>query len=832
MNFLSRRLWATLAGLALALLVAGFVFLGGIQPQKEPFYGPHQAGIATRIQKFVFVAAFDVTAHSAEDLRTLLKTWTTAAEALTQGLPLSPPTPAAMPSTDTGEVTGYRPARLTLTFGVGPSLFDGRFGLAERRPAALTPLPAFPSDNLNPSWSDGDLVIQAGADDFETAYHAVHVLTRMAKGLAALRWVQSGFQPGLEANPSGPGRNLQGFIDGVGNPDPRKADEMDKVVWVRTPDWMNGGSYLVVRRIRMFVETWDRSSLADQERTIGRDKASGAELAKQDPDNHIRLARGAGVEKIFRRPFHYVNGLDPRTGQWDSGLLFLAWMKDPGRQYVPMQTRISNYDLMNEYIQPVGSALFAVLPGVADGDYLGSGLLPEKPLSLRIEALQAQIGALYPAMAAEDWAELRAGAATWNRLWEKEKAAAGPRAPAIDALRDAWALALSPEPPSSVAVRTAQTDLIRALSAWQRALVPSKTSSATDLEVLKADLTSVSKALAAMDAPLARKAFTAFQKDWLSKESLVRSLDAAAYGAIELESGEVRRALATDPPGPRAGSGVASLSERLNRLTAPKAFGAWDAGFLLFREGLEALLVLAALLAFLGRTGQKTFKPWVWSGAGLGLAASIGVAVAISVVMTGWVAASAPTVVEGITGLVAVVLMLTVGAWLHGKANVKNWNLWLKDKMGKAGDSPWALGLLAFLAVLREGSETVIFFWGLAGSLSTVDLLAGVAGALAVLAILGIALIGFSKRLPLQWFFPLATALIYFLAVKILGQSLGSLQASSWISATPLGFGVPLDAVGFIPTWETAVPQVVLTLVLAAVVVVPMVKGRRVSKKS
>jgi high-affinity iron transporter len=184
-------------------------------------------------------------------------------------------------------------------------------------------------------------------------------------------------------------------------------------------------------------------------------------------------------------------------------------------------------------------------------------------------------------------------------------------------------------------------------------------------------------------------------------------------------------------------------------------------------------------------------------------------------------------VVEGVTVAVAVVFMLTVGAWLHGKAAIRDWNRWIKDKLGKAGDNPWALGSLALLAVLREGAETVVFFWGLAGSLSMVDLLAGVIGAFAVLAVLGLILIRFSKRLPLQWFFPLATALIYFLAVKILGQSLSSFQAAGWLTSTPLGFAGSLEAVGFSPTWETAVPQVVLASVLITALVVPLVRKKK-----
>jgi high-affinity iron transporter len=192
--------------------------------------------------------------------------------------------------------------------------------------------------------------------------------------------------------------------------------------------------------------------------------------------------------------------------------------------------------------------------------------------------------------------------------------------------------------------------------------------------------------------------------------------------------------------------------------------------------------------------------------------------------MTAWMAA-APELVEGLTGLVAVVLMLAVGGWLHGKTIMKNWNLWLKQKMDRSADSPWALGALAFLAVLREGAETVVFLWGMAGPLPMADLLIGMAGGLAVLSLLGVLMLRFSRRLPLRWFFPLATILIYFLAVKILGQSLGALQAAGWLAGTYLGFGGPIAWLGFSPTWETAAPQFALVLILGTLVFLSLRKG-------
>jgi deferrochelatase/peroxidase EfeB len=822
---LRAALWLTGAVLVGAAAVLTVILWNG-QGGREPFYGEHQAGIATSAQKFGIVTAFDVTVKNADELKTLLQTWTKTAAALTQGLPLGTPGPQSAPAADTGETIGYKPARLTITVGAGLSLFDARFGLEAKKPAALLPLPAFKGDRLNPEWSDGDLVVQVCADDYETAYHAIHVLTRDAKGSAVPRWVQSGFQPGLEVADH-PARNLEGFIDGTVNPDASHAGTMESTVWLGPEaGWMEDGSYLVVRRIRMLVESWDRASLGDQENTIGRDKHTGKELAQQDPDSHVKLAHGDGTQKLLRRPFHYVNGLDAKTGQWDSGLLFLAWMKDPQTQFVPIQSRLSQSDLLNEYIKPVGSAVFAVFPGIKAGGFLGAGLF-EVPIRQRIESLQGALGALYPAVASGDWAAVRQGAAAWNQSWQAERASAGSRAATIDALASVWTSSLTGTP-DTAKTRAAQTALVKGLEEWKKTAAPKKAASITDLAGLKTILTALDKALAAGNVEASKTAFADFQREWLAREALVRGIDTNAYAFVETQAGGIRRAIIAQPAAwENARAITKALSAKLDGLQPPHAFGAWDAGFLLFREGLEALLVLAALLAFLGRTKQTQWTPWIWSGAGLGLAGSIGVAIAISVLMSGFMAATAPTLVEGLTGLAAVILMLAVGGWLHSKSTVKNWNVWLKDKLGTWGNSPWALGVLALLSVLREGAETVLFFWGLAGSLSPVDLLIGVAGALVVLTVLGIVMIGFSKRLPLNWFFPIATLLIYFLAVKILGQSVGSLQSAGVLPSTPLGFGGPIDAIGFIPTWEAAAPQLILAAVLVSLVVRSFLKARK-----
>lgn len=362
-----------------------------------PFYGKHQAGITTAPQSFVFVAAFDVTTTSRDELRRLLERWTEVAARLTAGRnEHSAEGEPAAPPADTGETFGYAPAKLTMTFGAGPSLFDGRFGLASHRPAALVDIPHFLGDRLRPEISNGDLGVQICADDPQVAFHALRELARAARGVAALRWSQQGFRPTPAANTAGAtARNLQGFKDGTVNPGTGDADLMDRWVLAEAGDgsaWMAGGSYLVLRRIRMHIEVWDRSSLQDQENTIGRKKESGAPLGGRkeseeldlsareagEPvipeDAHVRRAHGSGAEHILRRPFAFVNGIDPRTGELDAGLLYITFQRDPRTQFIPIQERLAAVDALNEYIVHVGSAIFACFPGVEKDGYIGESL--------------------------------------------------------------------------------------------------------------------------------------------------------------------------------------------------------------------------------------------------------------------------------------------------------------------------------------------------------------------------------------------------------------------------------------------------------------------------
>lgn len=367
------------------------------------FHGSRQAGIATPAPEFLSFAAFDVTSESVDDFRALLQEWTSAAASLTRGETYKPASgePSGAPA-DPGEAIGLDPASLTVTIGFGPRLFGiggaDRFGFGRHRPGPLSPLPAFKGENLDPSRSDGDLCVQACAEDPQVAFHAIHVLTRIAGGAATLRWMQDGFGRTSSTSRSQPtSRNLMGFKDGTNNIRGEDAEAMEEHVWVQPgdgPAWVEGGSYLVARRIEMLLDVWDATSLEGQELTIGREKVSGAPLGARDEfdavdlkarkggqpvipvDAHVRLSspESNGGQRILRRGYSFSEPPEPGSGQIDAGLFFISFQRDPQHQFVPIQRRLAESDALNRHIQHTASAVFACPPGVQPGGFIGEGL--------------------------------------------------------------------------------------------------------------------------------------------------------------------------------------------------------------------------------------------------------------------------------------------------------------------------------------------------------------------------------------------------------------------------------------------------------------------------
>jgi len=404
----------------------------------EDFWGVHQAGIVTPAQQHTYFAAFDLTTGKRDDLVALLQTWTAAAARMTAGQPVAPAAPDAYaaasdapapggqasgapasggqaadgyapasdtqsPILDSSETLGQDPARLTVTFGFGAGLFEkagkDRYGLAALRPEALVDLPRFNGDQLVPARTGGDLSVQACADDPLVAFHAVRQLARLAYGAAEMRWAQIGFMS--RPADGGTPRNLMGFKDGTQTP-----QQIDKVVWVGDdgPAWMRGGSYMVVRRIRMALEHWDRTNVGFQEQTMGREKLSGAPLGLKDEfaplgldrtdkdenpiiaeNAHVRLANAVtnGGAEVLRRGYSYNDGVNFTAERWppwrqgmeyDAGLLFVCYQRDPRTGFIRIFENMAKFDMLNQFVTHTGGGLFACPGGARAGEFIGQRL--------------------------------------------------------------------------------------------------------------------------------------------------------------------------------------------------------------------------------------------------------------------------------------------------------------------------------------------------------------------------------------------------------------------------------------------------------------------------
>ena len=416
-----RRLFA-LGGAAGALGIGGLgggaigYGVRGAQEKKQsavhlsyPFRGEKQQGILTPAQDNMYTAAFDVTTTDRQALIGLLQDWTVAAEQMSAGDLVGgvPDANAELPPKDSGEVWGYPASGLTITFGFGATLFvdsdsKDRFGLKDKMPAILKEgVPKFANEALHADASDGDLLVQACANDPQVAVHAIRNLTRIAFGTAKLRWGQIGYgRTSSTSTQQETPRNLFGFKDGTNNiksEDPQK--ELDKHLWVQSGDdpasdsWLSGGTYFVARKIHMYLEIWDRVSLAEQEDIIGRDKRFGAPQSVAEPDTDEEFtpldfsaqnAEGAPAidarahvaivapehnkgAKMLRRGYNFTDGNDS-LGRLDAGLFFISFVRDPRTNFYPILKTMAQKDLLTEYLQHRASALFAIPPGVGTGD--------------------------------------------------------------------------------------------------------------------------------------------------------------------------------------------------------------------------------------------------------------------------------------------------------------------------------------------------------------------------------------------------------------------------------------------------------------------------------
>ena len=401
----SRRAFVT-GAMATGALGAGAGLVGctaqgaDASPRFLPFFGRHQPGItALPVPKLGLMAAFAVQSRDRAELARMLEALTDEARALMSGDPPVRRDPA-YPPVDSGLLGAEPPADdLSVVVSVGASLFDDRFGLADRRPTELVTMQFLANDRLDPARSHGDLLLSLEAGHADTLQFALRQLMRRTRGDLVLRWLTDGYSRGAGDAGGGTARNLLGFKDGTANLDPADDGLLDRHTWVAAgdpePAWTTGGSYHVVRLIRMLVEFWDRTPLAEQEALIGRHKDTGAPLGRGtetdlpdfggDPQGeitpltaHIRLANPRTPETrqnlIFRRGFSFARGFDA-AGRLDQGLAFVCYQRSLARGFLAVQERLTGEPL-EEYIRPEGGGFFFALPGVPSPDrFLGDALL-------------------------------------------------------------------------------------------------------------------------------------------------------------------------------------------------------------------------------------------------------------------------------------------------------------------------------------------------------------------------------------------------------------------------------------------------------------------------
>lgn len=385
----------TTAGVAIGATAAGSFFGNKAEAERKiadgdekiSFYGQHQAGITTPMQKCVYFVVLDLASTNKDEVISMLKEWTQYSAKLINGELVEPELKNQyLPPKDTGETVGLNPYRLSLTFGISPN-FLKKLGLEQKNIAEFKDFPPFAREQLQEKFTGGDICIQACADDEQVCFHAIRNLIRKGRSTITMKWSKSGFA--AIGNRMETPRNLFGFKDGTANA--TKEEQFNNIVWYDQSNWLKGGTYMAVRLIQMHLETWDRTNLKEQEHTFGRHKVSGAPLGETDEfapldlekrdadgnlmipeDSHVHLAHKTGLE-LLRRSYSYSDGINEVTGQFDSGLLFISFQKDP-QQFITIQNSLGNKDKMNEYITHIGSGLFACFGGVREGEYIGQAL--------------------------------------------------------------------------------------------------------------------------------------------------------------------------------------------------------------------------------------------------------------------------------------------------------------------------------------------------------------------------------------------------------------------------------------------------------------------------
>ncbi|QOV09603.1 FTR1 family iron permease [Viridibacillus arvi] len=308
-----------------------------------------------------------------------------------------------------------------------------------------------------------------------------------------------------------------------------------------------------------------------------------------------------------------------------------------------------------------------------------------------------------------------------------------------------------------------------------------------------------------------------FITTWPNVEGDIRTKNASLYTKIESDMPIIASNLMKDSIDAKdITSQLNNFKQQIQLIQGDQNYSFWDAALILLREGLEALLIIIALVAFLKKSGQTHMERWIYIGAGIGIGLSALAAILMSTLFNSTTINTSREMLEGYIGLAAAAMMIGVGVWMHSKSNIKSWNNYISKQMNHAmsKQSVWAMAFISFLSVFREGAETLVFYAGIAPKMSTFDFTLGIGIALAILMIVAIVLLRASGRIPIHYFFAVATVLIYLLAFKIIGVSIHTLQLTN-VLPTSIISNLPVWAsIGFYPTIETIIGQVILIVLV------------------
>lgn len=415
----------------------------------------------------------------------------------------------------------------------------------------------------------------------------------------------------------------------------------------------------------------------------------------------------------------------------------------------------------------------------------------------------------------DDKEELKTAFLTFNSVWTRNEALVRPTIKHYGRIETALSFlraAIEVEPLDKVAIISQLDGLEQALQSFAAGEEVADSSAISSLSQGIATLEAASKAFASGETSKGQALIRDFISAWPSFESAVSTRNASLYRQVESQTpiimargSEIQMQEQLD-----------TLISQLQTIDTKAAYTVLDSMLILLREGVEALLIVLSLVGLLRAAGQRQGLRWVYGGAAAGLVASVLAAVALHMLFPSLTSGANREMLEGFVGLFAVVMMLTVGIWLHSKSKAAAWQAYMEKQMTMvvSTGSFFSMFTLSFLAVFREGAETILFYAGILPHISLQDFLLGIVLAVLCLILLTVLFLTSTGKLPIHRVFQVLGWLIYGLAFKMLGVSIHTLQLTNQVSSHHITWLPSIDWIGFYPSWEVLIPQVIFVLIV------------------